>query len=133
MRDIVKPFRRPPTSRIRDPQVGFPIGGTAEVLISGESAGKHSGSVAHASRCPASPQRTFLAENLGKPSLGVSISVLWYYAPATVMPSTRIVGAFVPYRKTRSFAGVRFRNMSFRFPATVISLTGYVISPFSIQ
>jgi len=25
--------------------------------------------VAHASRCPASPQRTLLAENLGKPSL----------------------------------------------------------------
>ncbi|MCH7694527.1 MAG: hypothetical protein IID50_13880, partial [Proteobacteria bacterium] len=26
--------------------------------------------VAHASRCPASPQRTLRAENLGKPSMG---------------------------------------------------------------
>ncbi|MCH7693132.1 MAG: hypothetical protein IID50_06775, partial [Proteobacteria bacterium] len=35
--------------------------------------------VAHASRCPASPQRTLLAENLGKPSLWVMISDPWYY------------------------------------------------------
>ncbi len=36
--------------------------------------------VAHALRCPASPQRTLLAENLGKPSLWVMISAPWYYA-----------------------------------------------------
>ncbi len=34
--------------------------------------------VAHASRCPASPRRTLLAEILGKPSLGVIITVPWY-------------------------------------------------------
>ena len=27
-RGIVKPFRRPPTGRLRDPQGGLPIGGT---------------------------------------------------------------------------------------------------------
>ncbi|MCH7693837.1 MAG: hypothetical protein IID50_10380, partial [Proteobacteria bacterium] len=36
--------------------------------------------VAHASRCPASPQRTLRAENLGKPSLWVMISDPWYKA-----------------------------------------------------
>ncbi|MCH7693531.1 MAG: hypothetical protein IID50_08820, partial [Proteobacteria bacterium] len=34
--------------------------------------------VAHASRCPASPQRTLKAENLGKPARRVMISVPWY-------------------------------------------------------
>ena len=38
--------------------------------------------VAHASRCPASPQRTLRAENLGKPSLWVMISAPWYKAIA---------------------------------------------------
>ena len=33
MRDIVKPFRRPPTGRIRDPKGGFPIGGPAEIIM----------------------------------------------------------------------------------------------------
>ncbi len=40
---------------------------------------RFSDGVAHALRCPASPQRTLLAENLGKPSLWVMISVPWYY------------------------------------------------------
>jgi len=44
--------------------------------------------------------------------------------PATVSPSMRRVGALVPYRKTRSSAGVMARNIAFRLPATVISLTG---------
>jgi hypothetical protein len=34
--------------------------------------------VARASRCPASPRRTLLAENLGKPSLWVIITEIWY-------------------------------------------------------
>ena len=79
MRVIVKPFRRPPTGRIRDPQGGFPIGGSAESFVVGGPADRLSDSVAYASRCTASPQRTLLAENLGKPSLGVIINVLWYY------------------------------------------------------
>ena len=54
MRDIVKAFRRPPTGRRGDRNGGLP---------------RLSDSVAHASRCPASPRRTLLAESLGKPSL----------------------------------------------------------------
>ncbi|MCH7694275.1 MAG: hypothetical protein IID50_12610, partial [Proteobacteria bacterium] len=45
-------FSTPPTGRIRDRNGGLP---------------RLSDGVAHASRCPASPQRTLLAENLGKP------------------------------------------------------------------
>jgi hypothetical protein len=63
MRCIVKAARRPPTGRIRDRNGGLP---------------RLSGSVAHALRCPASRQRTLLAENLGKPSLWVMISDPWY-------------------------------------------------------
>ncbi|MCH7694312.1 MAG: hypothetical protein IID50_12795, partial [Proteobacteria bacterium] len=37
--------------------------------------------VAHASRCPASPQRTLRAENLGKPARRVMISAPWYEGP----------------------------------------------------
>ncbi|MCH7693791.1 MAG: hypothetical protein IID50_10145, partial [Proteobacteria bacterium] len=37
--------------------------------------------VAHASRCPASPQRTLRAENLGKPARRVMISAPWYEPP----------------------------------------------------
>ena len=43
-----------------------------------------SDSVAHALRCPASPQRALLAENLGKPSLWVNISVPWYHLPIAI-------------------------------------------------
>ncbi|MCH7692983.1 MAG: hypothetical protein IID50_06020 [Proteobacteria bacterium] len=64
MRCIVKTFRRPPTGRIRDRNGGLP---------------RLSDGVAHASRCPASPQRTLLAENLGKPARRVMISDPWYY------------------------------------------------------
>ena len=63
MRDIVKTFRRPPTGRMDDRNGGLP---------------RLSDSVAHASRCPASPRRTLLAENLGEPSLGVIITAPWY-------------------------------------------------------
>ncbi|MCH7693645.1 MAG: hypothetical protein IID50_09390 [Proteobacteria bacterium] len=69
MRRIVKTFRRPPTGRIRDRNGGLP---------------RLSDGVAHASRCPASPQRTLRAENLGKPSRRVMISDPWYQAPATL-------------------------------------------------
>ncbi len=68
MRCIVKTFRRPPTGRIRDRNGGLP---------------RLSDGVAHALRCPASPQRTLLAGNLGKSSLRVIISAPWYY-PALV-------------------------------------------------
>ena len=63
MRCIVKTFRRPPTGHLDDRTGGFP---------------RPSDSVAPALRYPASPRRTLLAENLGKPSLGVIISDLWY-------------------------------------------------------
>ncbi len=63
MRCIVKTFRRPPTGRLRDRNGGLP---------------RLSDGVAHPLRCPASPQRTLLAENLGKPSLWVMISAPWY-------------------------------------------------------
>ncbi len=78
MRCIVKAFRRPPTGRIRDPEGGLPVGGPADNIVAGELAGWLSGSVAHASRCPASLRRALLAENLGEPSLGVIISARWY-------------------------------------------------------
>ena len=63
MRRIVKAFRRPPTGRMDDRNGGFP---------------RLSDVVAHALRCPASPRRTLKAENLGKPSLWVSIIAPWY-------------------------------------------------------
>ncbi len=63
MRCIGKAFRRPPTSRLRDRNGGLPW------LSDG---------VAPALRCPASPQRTLLAENHGKPSLWVIIIAPWY-------------------------------------------------------
>ena len=63
MRRIVKTFSTPPTGRIRDRNGGLP---------------RLSDGVAHASRCPASPQRTLLAENLGKPARRVMISAPWY-------------------------------------------------------
>ncbi len=65
MRRIVKTFRRPPTGRVRDRNGALP---------------RLSDGVAHALRCPASPGRTLLAENHGKPSLWVMISVPWYYS-----------------------------------------------------
>jgi hypothetical protein len=54
MLGIDKAFRRPPTGRIRDRNGGLP---------------RLSDSVADALRWGASPLRTLLAENLGKPSL----------------------------------------------------------------
>jgi len=43
------------------------------------------------------------------------------------------LGASLPVLKTRSLAGVRLRNISFRLLAIVTSLTAKVSSPFSIQ
>ena len=74
MRRIVKTFRRSPTGRIRDRNGGLP---------------RLSDGVAHALRCPASPQRTLLAENLGKPSLWVMISDPWYYVRAATWRAVR--------------------------------------------
>ncbi|NKB55844.1 MAG: hypothetical protein GKS00_05865 [Alphaproteobacteria bacterium] len=64
MRGIVKPFRRPPTGRMRDRN------GSLARLSDG---------VAHGLRCPASPRRTLLAENRAKLSLWVTIIAPWYY------------------------------------------------------
>jgi len=55
------------------------------------------------------------------------------HAPARVIPSTRTVGASVPRRKRRSFAGVRWANISIKFPATVISATGSASCPSRIM
>src|SRR5664279_1917676 len=56
------------------------------------------------------------------------------YSPATVIPSMRNVGDAIDPRNSRSFPiSLMFENMSFRFPATVISSTGNVSSPFSIH
>jgi len=54
-------------------------------------------------------------------------------APASVSPSIRSVGQSVPRRKTRSLAAVRFRNICFRLPATVISLTASASTPSRIM
>ena len=56
------------------------------------------------------------------------------YFPAMVMPSMRSVGAAVELRKSRSLPmAVMLRSISRRFPAMVISWTGKVNAPFSIQ
>ena len=86
MRYIVKAFRRPPTGRIRDPKGGLP---------------RLSDVVAHALRCPASPQRALLAENLGRPSLWVIISDLWYKSP-----TLHVRGAETGLRRARGFSSM---------------------------
>src|SRR5260370_35352705 len=53
------------------------------------------------------------------------------YAPATVRSSTLRVGASAPALNSRSSAATRRAQMSFRLPATVLSLTRKAISPFS--
>ncbi len=60
---IVKVFRRPPAVRMPDRNGGFP---------------RLSDGVAHGFRCPTSPRHALLAENLGKPSLGIIIKDIWY-------------------------------------------------------
>ena len=49
--------------------------------------------VAHALRCPASPRRTLKADNLGKPSLWVFITVPWYYPRASLRKSKVLLRA----------------------------------------
>ena len=47
------------------------------------------------------------------------------YSPPTVRPSTRMVGQAIEPRNSRSLPiSARFKKISFRFPATVISSTG---------
>ena len=90
MRGIVKTFRRTPACRPGDRNGGFP---------------RLSDSVAHVSRCPASPRRTLLAESLGKPSLWVFISAAWYKprsSPAARSP--RASGSSRPAHPFRSEA-----------------------------
>ncbi len=78
---IVKAFRRPPAVRMPDRNGGFP---------------RLSDGVANGFRCSTSPRHALLAENLGKPSLGVVIKDLWYKTrrcrrtPAIRPPSNRI-------------------------------------------
>ena len=56
------------------------------------------------------------------------------YSPPTIRPSIRIVGLATDPRNSRSFAiSEMLKKRSFRFPATVISSTGCVSSPFWIQ
>ncbi len=69
MWSIGKACRRPPGVRPRDRFGGFP-------KVFGQ---RLSDGVAHGFRCPASPRHALLAENLGKPSLGVIIKGLWYH------------------------------------------------------
>ena len=78
MRPIVKAFRRPPTGRLLDQNGGLP---------------RLSDGVAHALRCPASRQRTLLAESLGKPSLWAIIGNPWYNPMARKQkrPTGRVV------------------------------------------
>ena len=91
MRCIVKTFRRPPTGRVRDRNGGLP---------------RLSDGVAHASRCPASPQRTLKAENLGKPARRVMISVPWYKTKAR---------AGTPHRLRRGRVRTKDRIIGRRF------------------
>ncbi|MCH7693859.1 MAG: hypothetical protein IID50_10490 [Proteobacteria bacterium] len=93
MRCIVETFRRPPTGRIRDRNGGLP---------------RLSDGVAHASRCPASPQRTLRAENLGKPSLWVMISAPWY-SPREIR-NTSATSCRRPNRLTVRHAQVNVRG-----------------------
>ena len=55
------------------------------------------------------------------------------YLPATTMPSIIIVGEFDEYSNSKSLAKVIFLNISLKFPAIVISLMGYLNSPFSTR
>src|SRR6202789_3298914 len=56
------------------------------------------------------------------------------YAPASVMPSMRNVGAATELRKRRSLPMAEiFCSISARFPAMVTSSTAWVSSPFSIH
>ncbi len=53
--------------------------------------------VAHGFRCSTSPRHALLAENLGKPSLGVIIKDLWY-SPGRRRSAT-VIGRAGPARK----------------------------------
>lgn len=56
------------------------------------------------------------------------------HSPPTVSPFMRMVGAATEPRNSRSLAmSEMLMNISFKFPATVISSTGYVSSPPEIQ
>ena len=109
MRRIGKARRRPPAVRPRDRDGGFP---------------RLSDGVAHGSRCPASPRHALLAENLGKPSLGVNIMDLWYNL-VTVKYSCfdyefydwRSIGADNKFLKMSRFPGQR-RSASRHVPAS---------------
>jgi hypothetical protein len=78
----------------------------------------------------------FSAAYVGKigTSPGGTASAHHTYSPPTVSPSTRIVGAATDPRNSRSLAiSEILKNNSFKFPATVISSTGYANSPPEIH
>src|SRR5581483_11279590 len=56
------------------------------------------------------------------------------YSPPTVNPSIRIVGQAMAPRNSKSLPiSEMLKRSCFRLPATVISSTGYVSSPWEIQ
>src|SRR4029077_18047982 len=71
----------------------------------------------------------------GRPKTFLRASVVKSpYSPPTVSPSMRMVGDATEPRNSRSLPiSEMLRNMSFRFPATVISSTGYVSPPPKIH
>ncbi|MCH7694582.1 MAG: hypothetical protein IID50_14155, partial [Proteobacteria bacterium] len=74
--------------------------------------------VAHPSRCPASPQRTLRAENLGKPARRVMISAPWYYTLPSRVGLLGGPGLYAP----RGCAQVR-RGGARRRPANILELS----------
>ncbi len=79
---IVKAFRRPPAVRMPDRNGGFPRLSDGPILVDG----------AHGFRCSTSPRHALLAENLGKPSLGVIIKDLWYHYSVGASASDEATG-----------------------------------------
>ena len=92
---------RPLPVRPRDRNGGFP-----NALRPGLSDGPMLVDGARGSRCPASPRHALLAKNLGKPSLGVIISEIWYQAAASFTPGRlsilRLVGSELGLRVAES-------------------------------
>src|SRR5204863_5801187 len=58
---------------------------------------------------------------------------IFAHRPAMARPSTISDGEFEALRSSRSAPGIRRPKMSIRLPATVISLTGKAMAPFSNQ
>src|SRR5258708_15093168 len=88
----------------------------------------------HSSESAAPPKRKLFNRRFSQGLLARSAGAKLHYSPPTVRPSTRIVGAATDPRNSRSLAiSEILKNNSFKFPATVISSTGYANSPPEIQ